>query len=304
MKDISKCEDSTTKCGYVAIIGRPNVGKSTLLNKILGKKISIISRKPQTTRDRILGIKTERNIQAIYVDTPGLHKGEKRALNRFMNREAYSAMKDVDVVVLMVEGLAWEQEDDWILQKISQLSCPVILVVNKADKIIPKERLLPQIEKLSKKMHFVAIIPMVAKKGTNVGNLEAEVAKLLPSNPFFFSAEQVTDRQDQFLASEIIREKLIKFLGQEIPYATAVRIDHFAIKNKILHIAATIFVEKDGQKAIIIGKGGEKLKHIGTLARQELESFFGCQVFLQLWVKVKSGWTESDESLKRMGYTV
>lgn len=290
--------EGSTKCGYVAIVGRPNVGKSTLLNKILGKKISITSRKPQTTRNRILGVKTVANIQTIYVDTPGLHKGEKRAINRFMNREAYSAMKDVDVVIFVVEGVDWEAEDEWILQKISKLNCPVILVINKVDRIVPREKLLPQVEKLGVKMKFSSIVPLSAKKGINVDDLELEVAKLLPINPFFFSEGQLTDRQDQFLAAEVIREKLIKFLGQELPYSTAVRIDHFAVKAGVLRISATIFVEKDGQKAIIIGKGGEKLKHMATLARMELETFFGHKVYLQLWVKVKANWTESEESVK------
>lgn len=296
-----------TKCGFVAIIGRPNVGKSTLLNKIIGEKISITSRKQQTTRHAVLGIKTILDTQIIYVDTPGLYGNlkvatEGSALQRHMRKAAYQAMKDVDVVIFMVEGLIFGEAEERILQRLQQLSCPIILVINKIDKVIPKENLLPHLENLKKKMKFAALVPLSARRGTNVDALEKEISALLPENSFFYLPEQVTDKNEIFRAAEIIREKLIKALGQELPYATAVTIERFAIEEKVLRISATIFVERQGQKLIIIGKHGERLKKIGTWARQELENIFGQKVFLELWVKVKEKWREDEIALKNLGY--
>lgn len=295
------------KCGFVAIIGRPNVGKSTLLNKIIGEKISITSRKQQTTRHAVLGIKTIDDAQIIYVDTPGLYGNLKAAaigstLQRRMTRAAYQAMKDVDVVIFMVEDLIFGDAEERILQHLQELSCPIILVINKIDKITPKEKLLPHLAELQKKMNFAAIVPLSAKRGTYVEQLEKEIIGRLPENDFFYSPEQITDRSDVFRAAEIIREKLIKALGQELPYVTAVNIERFEVKDKVLHINAIIYVERQGQKIIIIGKKGERLKKIGTWARQELESIFDRKVFLQLWIKVKENWREDEMALKTLGY--
>ncbi len=291
-----------TSCGYVAIIGRPNVGKSTLLNRILGEKISITSHKPQTTRHQILGVKTQDTLQVIYVDTPGLHKNVKRAINRYMNRTALHTLKDVDVIVWLVEGLRWLDEDEWICNKLKNADKPIILVVNKVDQIKQKAELLPHLQKLSEKINFIQIIPLSAQNGSNVPELEAEVAKLLPQNPHLFPADQLTNRNDRFLAAEIIREKLMRRLHQEIPYSLTVEIDEFKHQENILHIYATIWVEKDGQKAIVIGEGGQTLKVIGKLARLDMEKLFANKVFLQVWVKVKENWSDDEKALRSLGY--
>lgn len=294
----------TTHCGYVAIIGRPNVGKSTLLNRAIGQKISITSRKPQTTRHKILGIKTAANAQIIYVDTPGLHQKQKscdHVINHYMNKTVYQTLRDVDIVLFMVQGTTWTKEDEWIANKISKLECPVILVINKVDQVVPKERLLPHLEALNKKLNFVATFPISARRGTNVEELENAIIKLLPLSPFLYFPEQVTDRSETFRAAEIVREKLIKALGQELPYATSVEIEKFetpAEQKNVLHISAIIFVEREGQKTIVIGKHGESLKRIGSAARIDLEKLFGKKVFLQLWVKVKENWTNNERVLR------
>lgn len=292
-----------TRCGYVAIIGRPNVGKSTLLNHILGQKISITSRKPQTTRHRILGIKTEDNVQTVYVDTPGLHKDAKKALNRYMNRAAAQVMESVDVIIFMVDGLNWKNDDEWILKKLTHAHCPVILVINKIDKVTDKENLLPFIEKLNQKLSFAHIFPMSALKDENVAQLEKLVASFLPENPYFFPDDQITDVSERFLAAEIIREKLMRSLGQELPYALTVEIELFKQEEKLIHIAAIIWVERLGQKAIVIGKDGTVLKKVGTLARKELEFLFANKIFLQLWVKVKESWSDNERALRSLGYS-
>lgn len=303
----TKITESETKtyCGYVAIVGRPNVGKSTLLNKIIGQKISITSRKPQTTRHKILGIKTVANTQIIYVDTPGLHqekKGSDHAINRYMNKTVCRTLAEVDAVVFMVEGTVWREEDEWVLQKLSKLKCPIILAINKVDQVTPREKLLPHLEQLSKKMDFVSILPIAARRSTNVAALEKTIAKLLPLSPFFYLPEQITDRTEQFRVAEVVREKLIKSLGQELPYAASVEVEEFVVKDGVLHISAVIFVEREGQKVIVIGKKGEKLKHVGTVARLELERMFAKRVFLKLWVKVKENWTNDERALQSLGY--
>lgn len=291
-----------THAGYVAILGRPNVGKSTLLNRILGKKISITSRKPQTTRHKIVGIKTINNFQTIYVDTPGIHNKNERMLNRYMNKAALSMLSDVDVIIFMVAGTIWHEEDEMVLQVLQQASCPVILAINKIDIVAQKEQLLESIKTIGQKREFNTIIPISAQDGTNVLSLEEAVQKLLPEGPFYFPADQVTDRDNKFLVAESIREKLTRFLGQELPYAISVVIDQMVVRQNVMHIAATIYVERDGQKAIIIGKGGEVLKKVGTLARKDMEELFAQKVFLQLWVKVKSGWADDKALLEQLGY--
>lgn len=323
-KTPTQSKNVASRCGYAAIIGRPNVGKSTLLNHILGQKISITSRRPQTTRHRILGIKTIHEAaapgilnpalrspatlvhpctsQVIYVDTPGLHRGGKRAMNRYMNRVAASSIKDVDVALFVVEGLRWTSEDQDVLERLKKENVPVILVVNKVDKIPDKETLLPYFQKVSGYMDFVQIIPISARHGTNVEALEQEILRLLPFAPQMYPEDQVTDRSERFLAAELVREKLTRRLGQEVPHSLTVSIEQFAEEAGIINITALIWVEKPGQKSIVIGKEGSVLKEVGTQARQDMERIFDNKVFLTLWVKVKEGWSEDERALRSLGY--
>lgn len=296
-------ENSTAyRCGYVAIIGRPNVGKSTLLNHILGMKLSITSRKPQTTRHQILGVKTENDVQTIYVDTPGMHQRRGSAINKYMNRAATSVLSDVDVLLFVVQAAAWTDEDDAVLQRLENISAPVILVVNKIDMLNDKQELLPFITELSSKFKFEEVIPVAAVKSENIGEVEAAVAKLLPESAAFFPEDQVTDRSMRFLAAEIIREKLVRELGQELPYTSTVNIDKYDEDGKLVRIHATIFVESKGQKAIIIGSKGSRLKSIGSKARKDIESMVGNKVYLNLWVKVREGWSNDERALRGLGY--
>ncbi|MCD6038758.1 MAG: era [Gammaproteobacteria bacterium] len=290
------------KCGYVAIIGRPNVGKSTLLNDIIGEKISIISPKPQTTRCQILGIKTVKNVQAIYIDTPGLHSAEARAMNRYMNRLANSVIVDADVIIFMVEALRWYEEDEGVLEKLEKTTAPVILAINKMDLLKDKNLLLPFIDRLKDKFLFTQIVPLSVKKRKNIEALEKIINQLLPEKPHFFLEQQITDKDEHFQIAELIREKVIQMTAQEVPYCTTVIIDSLKWKNNLLNINAVIWVEREGQKPIIIGKNGEKLKKIGTLARKDIEKLFGTKVFLRLWVKVKSNWTNNDKLLQGLGF--
>jgi GTP-binding protein Era len=290
-----------TYCGYIAIIGRPNVGKSTLLNKLLGKKISITSHKPQTTRHQIFGIKTQNNIQAIYVDTPGIHAKSKHAMGRFMNRAAITMIKEVNVIVFMIDAKVWTDEDDVVLQHLTEVKCPVILALNKVDLIKDKEKLLPIIEQLAKKMKFASVIPISVKKDINIKKLEDLIHSYLPENVYFFPEDQVTDKDDRFMIAEVVREKIMRITNQEVPYGTAVVVESLQTKNKILHIDVIIWVERKGQKIIIIGRKGEKLKAIGTQARLDLEKMFKQKVFISLWVKVKEGWVDDKRSLRELG---
>ena len=290
------------RCGFVAIIGRPNVGKSTLLNRIVGQKLTITSSRPQTTRHKILGIKTSPQGQVIYVDTPGLHRAGKSAINRYMNRTAKSALADVDVVLWVIEALRWTAEDQDILAAPAMTEVPVILVVNKVDKVSDKTALLPFLEELSHKREFTAVIPLSARDGDNVERLEALVMSLIPEGEAFFPEDQVTDRSERFLAAELLREKLMRRLGEELPYAVTVQIEEFSEQNDVLHIHAVIWVEKESQKAIVIGKGGEALKEIGRRARIEMEQAFGAKVFLKTWVRVKESWSEDERLLRQLGY--
>lgn len=289
-------------CGYVAIVGRPNVGKSTLLNHLLGQKISITSRKPQTTRHQVLGIKTTGNSQIIFVDTPGLHLTAGKAINRYMNRAASAAIRDVDLVIFVVDRTAWTDEDTHVLAQIKQAGIPALLVINKVDLLADKAELLPHLEKLSGKADFAAILPVSALRQHNIESLEAEVLKFLPQSEHFFPEDQITDRSQRFLAAEIIREKIMRQLGDELPYAIAVEIEEFALENAILHISAAIFVERKGQKRILIGDKGSRLRSIGSDARRDMESLFDNKVMLRLWVKVKSGWSDDERALRSLGY--
>ena len=288
--------------GYVALVGRPNVGKSTLLNRILGQKVSITSRRPQTTRHRILGIKTSAQVQAVYVDTPGLHRGGKRAMNRYMNRAATEALRGVDVVVFVVEGTRWTDEDELVLEKLRQVSCPVILAINKIDRVADKKQLLPYLQEVSQRMDFAQVIPLSAKQGSQVAELERAVEALLPESTPFYPEDQVTDRSMRFMAAELVREKLFRKLGQELPYGITVEIEQFKEEDGLIRINALIWVERDSQKAIVIGKQGVLLREVGRESRLDMEESFGQKVFLELWVKVKEGWADDERALRSLGY--
>ncbi|WP_298442408.1 GTPase Era [uncultured Ferrimonas sp.] len=295
----------TTYCGFVAIVGRPNVGKSTLLNNILGQKVSITSRKPQTTRHRIMGIHTEGARQTIFVDTPGLHMEEKRAINRLMNRAAASSIGDVEMVIMVVEGTKWSPDDDMVLNKIKRGASErkTVLVVNKVDQVKNKEELFPHLEWIQNKFAFDAIIPMSAGKGDKPDQLISMAQELLPEGIHYFPEEYVTDRSQRFMAAEILREKLIRFLGDELPYSLNVEIEQFGVDEKgIFHINALILVERSGQKRMVIGSNGEKIKVIGREARIDMEELFDNKVYLETWVKVKSGWADDERALRSLGY--
>ena len=291
-----------SRSGYVSLIGKTNVGKSTLLNQIVEQKVSITSRKPQTTRHRLLGIKTKAVAQAIFIDTPGFHKGQKRALNRYMNKVAIGAMSGVDVLLYVIEALKFDQEDERLLTQIPANLEHVILVINKVDRILDKDRLLPFIERLASKFNFSDIVPISALKDQNIDSLESSIFSKLPMGEHSYPEDQVADTTERFLTSEVIREKCITRLGDEIPYRISVMIDSFNLKNKVTHIDATLFVEKKSQKGIVIGQGGKHLKLIGTAARLELEEILKTKVMLRLWVKVKSGWTDNEAMMSTMGY--
>ncbi len=291
------------RCGYIAIVGRPNVGKSTLLNHILGMKLSITSRKPQTTRHQILGVKTTGNTQFIYVDTPGIHQRRNTAINKYMNRAATSVLGDVDLVLFVVQARQWTDEDKAIVEKLKAVNSPIVLVINKIDKLESKKQLLPMINELSPLLDFSEVIPVSALNGINVEAIEKTVAALLPENTFFYPEDQVTDRSMRFLAAEIIREKLIRELGQELPYTSTVNIDRYDEDRDIVRIHATIFVESKGQKSIIIGKKGARLKSIGTSAREDISKMIDSRVYLNLWVKVREGWSNDERALRGLGYS-
>ena len=295
-------ESLPSRCGYVAIVGRPNVGKSTLLNHILGQKLAITSRKPQTTRHTLLGIKTEGAVQAIYVDTPGMHKDNDKALNRYMNRSASAALKDVDVVIFVVDRQRWTDEDQMVLERVKFVSCPVLLVVNKIDRLEDKGELLPHLKWLEEQLPKAEIVPISAQNGQNLETLEKLVAERLPENEHFFEEDQLTDRSSRFLAAELVREKVMRQLGAEVPYQVTVEIEQFKQQGRILHIHALILVERDGQKKIIIGDKGERIKRIGQDARRDMEELFGSKVMLNLWVKVKGGWSDDERALRSLGY--
>ena len=289
-------------CGYVALVGRPNVGKSTLLNRLLGQKISITSRRPQTTRHRILGINTDSSTQIVYVDTPGMHATTPRAMNRYLNRTAIDTLVDVDVIVFVIEGMRWMPDDQWVLEKLAELKSPVILVVNKVDHVKQKEELLPFLQKVSAKHAFTDILPVSALRGDNITELEGCIKKLLPESVPFFPEDQITDRSERFLASEIVREKLFRKLGDEIPYGLTVEIERFIHEGNLRSIHALIWVEKASQKPIVIGKQGSLLKEVGREARKDMQTLFDSKIFLQLWVKVKEGWADDERALRSLGY--
>jgi len=292
----------TTYCGYVAIVGRPNVGKSTLLNRILECKLSITSRKPQTTRHSILGVRTQADHQYVYVDTPGIHQGSKKVMNRMMNKTATSVLRDVDVIAFVVDGTHWQEEDDYVLSLIKSTTVPCFLVINKVDKIADKSQLLPWLEEMNKRHPFTAMIPLSAKTGLQVETLHEQLKPLLPEGPFLFPEDQYTDRSIKFLCAELLREKIFRLCGQELPYSTTVGIESYQDEGHLVRIHALILVDKESHKRMIIGDKGAKLKSMATQARTDMEQLLGKKVFLQCWCKVKSGWSDDERVLHDLGY--
>lgn len=290
------------KTGYAALIGRPNVGKSTLINQLLGQKLSIISRKPQTTRHRILGIKTTEDAQILYLDTPGIHHSVSRALNRYLNKTASAALAGVDVILWLIDNNGFSEDDDLIFEKLQSVNVPVILVINKVDKIKDKAILLPLMHSARERYSFEVMIPISALRGTHVEALERAIVDLLPQGSPLYPEYQVTDKPERFFAAEIVREKLLDYLGDEVPHRLTVEIDQFKDEGELTRIYATIWVEREGQKRIVIGSQGDALKKAGQKARLELEAFLGRHVYLNLWVKVKKGWSDDEWVLQGLGY--
>lgn len=291
-----------THCGYIALVGRPNVGKSTLLNQILKQKLCITSRKPQTTRHSITGIHTEENYQFIYVDTPGIHQGAKKIMNRLMNKTALTVLRDVDVIAFLVDGTHWTEEEDYILRLIKQTETPCILLINKVDKIADKTELLPLLQEMEQKHDFVTMIPLSARTGAQVDVFEDALRGLLPEAAHLYDADQFTDRSVRFLCAELLREKIFRACGQELPYSTTVEIESFKEDDSLVHMHALIMVDKESHKRMIIGDKGHKLKEMATAARHDMEKLLDKRVFLQCFCKVKSGWADDERLLKQMGY--
>ncbi len=293
----------TNHCGYCAIVGRPNVGKSTLLNQLVGQKLAITSRKPQTTRHSIIGVNTHADGQVVYVDTPGIHQRGDQALNRYLNRTARASLSDVDLVLFVVDALVWTKEDEAVLDSLGRANAPVILVVNKVDKINKKEDLLPFLSEVNSRYEFAEVFPLSARKRINVDTLEEKVFSLMPVNDNFFPEDQLSDRSERFFAAELIREQLTRRYAKEIPYALTVEIEKFEEEGNLYRIHALVWVERKGQKQIIIGHQGEALKEVGQSARLEMEKFFDHKVYLRIWVKVKKSWSSDENSLARLGYS-
>lgn len=289
------------RTGYIAIIGRPNVGKSTLLNNLVGQKVSITSKKAQTTRHRINGILTDEQSQFIFVDTPGFQTRHTNRLNSLMNRTVTQSMRDVDVVIFVIEALHFDERDRLVL-KLLPIDRPVILVINKIDQLADKSRLLPFLEKMAKEFAFAAMVPVSAQDRMQLPELLSTIRPYLPENQPLFNPDEATDRSERFIAAELIREKLFRLTGEEIPYSASITIDKFTTEGELRKIHACIIVDKAGHKAIIIGKDGEKLKAIATQARKDMERVFGGKVYLEVWVKVKTGWADDAQMLKSLGY--
>ncbi len=291
-----------SRCGFVAIVGRPNVGKSTLINAILGSKVSIVTPKPQTTRHRILAIHTIGDCQIVFVDTPGLHRRAAKTMNRMMNRTAASALADADLILFVSEANRWTIEDQDVLGRLKDSQAPVIALLNKIDKVHPREELLSVLAKMSERYSFDEVIPISAKLKDNLDRLLELIPNYLPESPALFPAEMITDRSESFHFAEIIREKLTLLLRQEVPYGLTVQIEQFKKEPEAVSINAVIWVERDSQKGIVVGKGGIVLKKVGRQARLELKERLGVPVHLELWVKVKDNWADSEKDLLRLGY--
>lgn len=295
--------DAAYRCGFVAVVGRPNVGKSTLVNALVGHKVSIVTSRPQTTRQRVVGVSTGQAAQLLFVDTPGMHRRERRALNRMMNRSAQASLGDADVVVLVTEAGRWTEEDEDALERALASGRPVVLALNKVDRVRPRENLLPLLEEASARGEFLAIVPVSAERGENLEPLRDVLSGAVPEGPALFPADQWSNRDERFHIAEVIREKLMRRLREELPYGIAVEIERLGESEQgRLEIGAVIWVEREAHKAIVIGKGGEMLKAVGQAARLELKARFGRPVHLEVWVKVREGWTDRDSDLKRLGY--
>jgi GTP-binding protein Era len=293
---------SAYRAGHVAVIGRPNVGKSTLVNALVGAKVSITSSRPQTTRHRLLGIATFPEGQLLLVDTPGIHREQKRAMNRWMNRAARGAIEGVDAAMLVVRAGQWDDEDALAFDALRSAGVPVVLVVNQVDRLKDKSTLLPYLAKASEGREFASVHPVSALKRKGLEALVKDVLALLPEQPALYEEDEITDKSQRFLAGELVREQLMRQLGEELPYATTVEIERFVVDGALLRIGAVIWVERDGQKAIVIGKGGERLREIGARSRQQMERLFGSKVFLETWVRVREGWSDDEAALRAFGY--
>ncbi|MGQ4659738.1 GTPase Era [Lysobacter sp. F6437] len=294
------------RSGHVAVIGRPNVGKSTLTNALVGAKISIVSPRPQTTRHRLLGIATVDGGQLLLVDTPGLHRDQGKstatAMHRWMNRAARGALEGIDAAMLVVRAGQWDEADDFAYQALRHVGVPVVLVVNQVDRLKDKTVLLPYLAQVSEGREFAGVHPISALKRKGLEALTKEVLALLPEQPALYAEDEITDKSQRFLAGELVREQLMRQLGEELPYATTVEIERFIVDGALLRIGAVIWVERDGQKSIVIGKGGERLREIGTKARQQMERLFDSKVFLETWVRVREGWSDDEAALRTFGY--
>ncbi|WP_147651890.1 GTPase Era [Vulcaniibacterium gelatinicum] len=295
-------QDPPHRAGHVAVIGRPNVGKSTLVNALVGAKVSITSKRPQTTRHRLLGIATFPHGQLLLVDTPGIHREQKRAMNRWMNRAARGALEGVDAAMLVVQAGRWDDEDTLAYDTLRSAGVPVVLVVNQVDRIKDKPSLLPFLARAAEGREFAAVHPVSALKRQGLEGLVDSLLALLPEQPPLYAEDEITDKSQRFLAGELVREQLMRLLGAELPYATTVEVERFEVEGNLLRIGAVIWVEREGQKAIVIGKGGERLREIGSRARAQMERLFGAKVFLETWVRVREGWSDDEAALRALGY--
>jgi GTP-binding protein Era len=294
--------EAAYRCGYVALIGRPNVGKSTLLNALVGQKVSITSPKPQTTRHRIVGIMSGPGFQAVFLDTPGLHARMHRGLNRAMNRAALGSLAEADLLLVVVDATRFTREDEAVLERVRQAGKPAVLIVNKCDKVKPREKLLPTLERFSEMHAFDAVVPLSALKGDNVDRLKDVIAPLLPEGEAIYAEDQVTDRSERFLAAEIVREKLTRVLQEELPYGISVEIERWEEEDGRLLIGAVIWVEREGQRKIVIGEGGQRLKEVGQAARLDINEMLERRIHLELWVKVRENWADNEAALRQFGY--
>lgn len=291
------------RSGYAVLIGRPNVGKSTLLNRLLGQKIAITSHKPQTTRHRILGIRSQDDGQIVFVDTPGIHDRGGKAMSHYLNRTAHTALLDVDVVIFVVQALAWTEEDQRVLSAIERAGIPAIAAVNKVDLVAPKEKLLPFMQTLSERYPFIEVVPVSAHDGHNAEVLAQAVLSRLPEGEAIFPDDQLSDRSERFFAAELLREQLIRRYHQELPYAVTVEIERFEEEDGRYNIGAVIWVERESQRMILLGKGGLAMKETATAARKAMNDFFQTRVHLEVWIKVKKSWSSDEASLVKLGYT-
>jgi len=288
--------------GFIAVVGRPNVGKSTLINELIGQKLSITSHKPQTTRHRIHAIDTQTNYQMIFVDTPGIHIGNKKAINSYMNKTASSSLSEVDMILWLVEALKWTKEDERVMEHLTKIKVPIILCVNKIDNLNTKDEILPYLENLGEKFQANEVFPLSAFKKNHTNGLRKLILKHLPQQEALFESDYVTDRSQRFVVAEFIREKLMRNLSNELPYDLTVEIEKFDLDGQMYRIAARIFVEKPSQKSIVIGDKGKMLKQIGEESRVSIEGFLERKVFLELWVKVRQGWSNDKRALASLGY--